>query len=226
MFVLAKKKDERRWQVQIVESVRAGKSVKQKILRNVGVAHTEKELDEFKRIAEAAIISIKVARQPVLPFVNPEEFYAPARIRKPVKDVVAISKLREEKRVNEGIQDVFGNIYKELGLNQLIDGTSKDEQWNEVLEAAVTARIMEPASKRATSEIIREDFDLDIPVQKIYRMLDHLADAEELAKKAVARNTLALFGGEVDVMFFDVTTLYFESIERDELREFGFRAGA
>jgi transposase len=33
---------------------------------------------------------------------------------------------------------------------------------------------------------------------------------------------LAIFDQEVDVLFFDVTTLYFESIERDELRNFGF----
>jgi transposase len=43
-----------------------------------------------------------------------------------------------------------------------------------------------------------------------------------LFKKNVAKNTLSLFDNEVDVLFFDVTTLYFESLTQDELRDFGF----
>ena len=51
-------------------------------------------------------------------------------------------------------------------------------------------------------------------------MLDHLTDTEDLVKKTVARNTLALFGGEVDVMFFDVTTGNFQDSCRVDLRSF------
>jgi len=38
----------------------------------------------------------------------------------------------------------------------------------------------------------------------------------------VAENTLSLFNREVDVLLFDVTTLYFESFEEDDIRQFGF----
>jgi transposase len=41
-------------------------------------------------------------------------------------------------------------------------------------------------------------------------------------KQRIAQTTLSLFPEQVGVLFFDVTTLYFESIDTDELRAFGF----
>ena len=62
----------------------------------------------------------------------------------------------------------------------------------------------------------------EIPPHKIYRMMDRLAKKEEDARRLVLQSTLNLFDQKVDVLFFDVTTLYFESIEADDLRAFGF----
>lgn len=222
MFVRIKKKDENRWHVQIVESVRVGADVKQKIVRSIGVAHSPQEVAQFKKIGEKAIVDIMNARQPVLAFEDPEVVYAPSSRRKPVSDKVKLSDLKEESRIIEGIPEIFGSVYEQMGAAELIRGTDKDSKWNEILKACVLARIAEPASKLATSEILFRDFGMDVPVQKIYRMLDHLADHEEEAKKLVAAHTISLIGGKVSIAFFDVTTLYFESIEQDELRSFGF----
>ena len=223
MFVLAKKKDEKRWQVQIVESVRDGKSVRQKIVRNIGTAYSEKELSEFKRIGEAAIVEMKNAAKPVLSIFDPADFHSPRKRAVPCgEDKVYPRDLKEEKRFNEGIFDIFGKVYEDLGFDKLIQGTTKDREWNDILQASVLARIAEPDSKRATSRFLDEEFDIRIPVQKIYRMMDLLSDIEGKIKQTVAQKTLAIFDEEVDVLFFDVTTLYFESIERDELRNFGF----
>jgi len=223
MFVLAKKKDEKRWQVQIVESVRDGKSIRQKIVRNIGTAYSEKEVAEFKRIGEASIVEMKNAAKPVLSIFDPAEFHSPRKRQVPCdEDKVYPSDLKEEKRFNEGISDIFGKVYEDLGFDRLIQGTSKDREWNDILQSSVLARIAEPDSKRATSRFMDEEFDIKIPVQKIYRMMDLLSDIEGKIKQTVAQKTWAIFEEEVDVLFFDVTTLYFESIERDELRNFGF----
>ena len=222
MFVRTKKKDENRWHVQIVESIRQGDSVQQKIVRSIGVAHSPEEVEQFKKIGEKAIIHIKNARQPVLAFVDPELVHAPKQKRKLVDDKVKLKDLKEDRRVIEGIQDIFGTVFEQMGAHELINGTEKDKQWNEILRACVLARIAEPSSKLAAAQILRRDFDMDVPVQKIYRMLDHLADHVDEAKKIVATHTIQTIGGKVSVAFFDVTTLYFESIEQDELRSFGF----
>lgn len=222
MFVRTKKKDDKRWHVQIVESIRDGASVKQKIVRSIGVAHSPQEVAQFKKIGEQAIIQLKNAKQPVFAFEDPEVVYAPKTRRKHVDEKVKLQNLKEQQRLIEGIPDIFGTIYGQMGAKTLIQGTDKDRQWNEILEACVLARIAEPSSKLATSEILRRDFGMEVPIQKIYRMLDHLAAHEEEAKKVIAAHTLETVGGKVTLAFFDVTTLYFESIVQDELKSFGF----
>lgn len=223
MFVRVKKKDEMRWQITIVESIRTGKTVKQKTVRNVGTAYSEKEVEEFRKIGEAGIISIKNALKPVLPFADPVDFYAPKKRKKNIKkELVDINDLREEKRINEGFVDIFCDIFKESGLDKSINGTKNDKQWNDIIESTVIARIADPRSKRATISQLEDDFDIKIPFQKIYRAMDQLVKCELDVKSIVRKYTLGIFKEKVDVLFFDVTTLYFESITSDEIKDFGF----
>ena len=53
-------------------------------------------------------------------------------------------------------------------------------------------------------------------------MMDRLVPLEEEIKKRIFQSSMSLLDFEVDVLFFDVTTLYFESFDPDELRAFGF----
>jgi transposase len=223
MFIRAKKKDENKWQVMIVESIRDGGSVSQKIVRNIGLAHGAEELKKFQAIGEAAIVAIKNARQPVLAFADPNEVYKPARKRKPVDDQALVKNVCEDARIIEGPEDIFGEVFDEINLSGIFDDEfAAPSEWSDTLKDVVLARIADPLSKLATSKYIEKNFGKEIPVHKIYRMLDRLADADERVKMAIAGHTKKVVGDKVDVLFFDVTTLYFESIEQDELRRFGF----
>ena len=55
---------------------------------------------------------------------------------------------------------------------------------------------------------------------KIYRMMDHL-DSEKV-KALVCKATMGLLHEKVRVMFYDTTTLYFESFADDDFRKSGF----
>jgi len=79
-----------------------------------------------------------------------------------------------------------------------------------------------PVSKLKTKELLEKNYGVNIPLEKIYRMMDHVAEQEAKIKEQVTFSTLALFYDRVDIVLFDVTTLYFESTETDEIREFGF----
>ena len=60
-------------------------------------------------------------------------------------------------------------------------------------------------------------------LHKVYRMMDKLDDkAIERLKKISYQNTLDLFGRNIDVIFYDATTIYFESFTSDELKNSGF----
>ena len=63
MFVRAKKKAEDRYSIQIVQNTRDGKKVKQKILRHVGVARSDDEVNKLKEIAEEFMANIIVAEK-------------------------------------------------------------------------------------------------------------------------------------------------------------------
>ena len=53
-----------RTRIQIVESVRTGKKVRQKILRHVGVAHNDSEIEEIKRLASRLMEQLKAEHTP------------------------------------------------------------------------------------------------------------------------------------------------------------------
>ena len=222
MFVRAKQKDDSRWQVQIIESVREGANVRQKTVRNIGVAYNERELHDFKKIAEAAIVSMKNAIKPVLPIFDPYDFHKPRSKKKPVDPDARIENLKHIQTFNDGIRGVFGKVFDDLSLDQVISGTKKDHEWNAILKANVLARICHPESKRATADRLKNDFAIEVPLEKTYRMMDHISKQETRIKSKIKQTTLSLFEEKVDVLLFDVTTLYFESFKQDELRDFGF----
>ncbi|MBS0350731.1 MAG: hypothetical protein JSR33_06025 [Proteobacteria bacterium] len=53
-------------------------------------------------------------------------------------------------------------------------------------------------------------------------MMDVLFSKISDIKKQTFEKTQSLFSQKIDLQFFDVTTLYFESIETDDLRNFGY----
>jgi transposase len=52
--------------------------------------------------------------------------------------------------------------------------------------------------------------------------MDKLFENETTIKKKIYNSTVSAFKEKIDVAFFDVTTLYFESFNQDDLRCFGF----
>jgi transposase len=222
MFVRVKPKPNGKFSVQIVESYRRADKVGQNIIRHVGQAVTEREVAQMKQLAQSIIDEMEDEKQPRLPFFDPQRVLGKSRREAPSSDTVKIKNLREEQRIVTGIGDVFGKLYKDLKLDTLLGGTKKDRQWNSILESCVLARIANPVSKRRTASLLEEDYGIKVPLEKIYRMMDIVSERELDIKKHIARTTQLLFKEEVDVLFFDVTTLYFESFQADELRDFGF----
>ena len=222
MFVRVKTKPNGKKAIQIVETHRRADKVHQRIVRHLGQAVTDREVEEMKALAQSIIDEMSTEREPFLPLFNPEKMRRKAADKKPVDDVVKMSNLREEQRIIDGIGDVFGKLYDDLNFQQSITGTRQNPAWNDVLKNVVLARLANPASKRRTASLLERDYAIKIPLERIYRMMDRVASNEERIKQQVGASTLSLFKEDVDVLFFDVTTLYFESFEADNLRVSGF----
>lgn len=209
--------------IQIVESRRVGKKISQKVIRHVGQASSDEELNEVKKLAQFIISELKRNKaQLCLPLLSPETVSTTPSRQSPADDQVMVSNLREQQRITLGIADIFGKLYDTLGLSSLL--FESGEKWHTILRQCVIARVANPSSKRKTSLFLEEDYGVKLPVHKIYRMMDRLHKIEEQVQQSVLNSTLSLFHEKknVDVLFFDVTTLYFESFESDDLRASGF----
>ena len=212
--------------VQIVESVRKGAAVTQKIVRHVGIAMDEQELAQLQLLGKSIIEKMEQEAKPSL--FSPEEIAEMkaanklADLNKDMKNFdVNLHNLKEEDRVVEGIHDVYGALFEQLQLGKLFD--EKKKRSGEIFKEVVLARLADPRSKLKTTEILQRSFGVRLDVNAIYRMMDHV-DEEliEKLKDTVYQQTLKLFGGSLDVVLFDVTTLYFESFEEDEFRKNGY----
>ncbi len=119
-----------------------------------------------------------------------------------------------DKALINGVQLILDNVFDSIGFNAIED---------EIFRHLVLARLAFPSSKLATAEYLKSHFDEDVELHKIYRYLDKLHSTHQQQVQEISvRHTMELFGGNVGVLFYDVTTLYFETDKDDELRKTGF----
>jgi len=65
-------------------------------------------------------------------------------------------------------------------------------------------------------------FNVDISADRMYRLMDALEGQEASIQGTLLNALRPLIGEKVEILFFDATTLYFESMDEDDLRRFGF----
>lgn len=113
-----------------------------------------------------------------------------------------------------GAKLILDKVYDSIGFNRIGDS---------VLRNLVAARLCQPMSKMATAEYLKSHFDEDVSLSKIYRYLDKLYNTQqETVQRISVEHTLSVLGGRVEMLFYDVTSLYFESFAEDDLRAPGF----
>lgn len=213
--------------VQLVESYRKDGKPRQRIIRHIGIAHSDAELQRMRDLAEHTKAELLHERRPSL--IAPEELAEMAIAARKRADEnqdkelnVNLRKLREVDRIITGIHEVFGRIWRDTGLDRLL-APSRFRMSHRILYHTVMARLAFPGSKLASTWRLAEDFGVRVPVEKIYRMMDHLDDdAIERMQTRVGEASLSLVPGELEILYFDCTTLYFESVGEDTLRQFGY----
>lgn len=113
-----------------------------------------------------------------------------------------------------GPELLLGKIFDEIGLNAIPES---------LFRHLVITRLVYPVSKLKTTDYLFKYKGIDISVYSIYRYLDKLHSKQlEAIKDICLRHTLSILGGLISVVFYDVTTLYFEAADEDDLRKTGF----
>ena len=110
-----------------------------------------------------------------------------------------------------------------LLLEKIYHSIGFDKIGNEILKLLVFSRLVFPRSKLKTTELLEEYYNEEVNVYKIYRQLDKIyAKEKSLIEEISYRHTLEVLGGKISIVFYDVTTLYFEIDEEDTIRKRGF----
>ncbi len=105
-------------------------------------------------------------------------------------------------------------------MRRLLKGRRLDDSAERVLFALVANRALAPSSKLAAARWISEDVLIEgLPVttdDACYRAMDWLLQIKEPLEKEVFGQVADLLNLEVDLLFFDTTSTYFQTGEADE----------
>lgn len=137
--------------------------------------------------------------------------------------------LEELGRFNYGYQQVYGKAFFHYGLADVFRRIEKKSKIQFDLTASVflmlIERLQDPCSKLKNFEQQNEYVNLpSVELHHLYRTLDKLAENNALIQQQIYTTGRDLFNQKLDVVFYDVTTFYFESeVENEgELRQMGF----
>jgi len=113
-----------------------------------------------------------------------------------------------------GPELILGKLFNEIGFNKIKE---------DLFRHLVIARLAYPVSKLKTTDYLFKYKGLRIDVDKIYRYLDKLSSQQkETVQQISYSHTLQILNSQIGVVFYDVTTLYFEIEDGDDLRKRGF----
>jgi len=113
-----------------------------------------------------------------------------------------------------GPEKVFGKIFDEIGFDKIPSA---------LFRHLVITRLISPGSKLKTVDYLERYKGISIDISKVYRFLDTLHKGlKEEVEQIAFEYTRTVLGGKISVVFYDMTTLYFESSDEDDLRITGF----
>jgi len=112
-----------------------------------------------------------------------------------------------------GPEIIFGKIYDSIGFNVIKEN---------LFRHLVIARLAFPLSKLKTIEYLYRYQGVLLDIDAIYRFLDRLTSKlKEQVEQIAFSHTKKILGNTISVVFYDMTTLYFEASDEDDLRKTG-----
>ena len=197
MFVRSKRNKTGSVSIQIISKSNG----RYRVLKTVGCAITRHEIDRLKQLANQQIITI--SQQSILfPYPNDD-----------IVDQV-FSSLANSSIQTVGPELIFGCIFDYIGFSNVRD---------KMFRHLVISRLAFPLSKLKTIDYLYRYQGVMLDVDAVYRFLDKLNNKlKDQVENIVFARTLQILHGEISVVFYDMTTLYFEASDEDDLRRTGF----
>ena len=114
----------------------------------------------------------------------------------------------------DGPEKVFGKIFDDIGFGAIRE---------DLFRHLVITRLIAPGSKLKTVDYLDRYKGISIDISKVYRFMDTLhRSLKEQVEQIAFDYTKSVLGRKISVVFYDMTTLYFESSDEDDFRITGF----
>jgi transposase len=168
------------------------------ILRHIGSAHTEEDLNELILIAEEWIKGFS-GQLSIFPDEHPN-------------NLLHLNHCTFVGVKYHFFYELINTIQCKIGLGDL----------PVLLNDLVAIRIFEPASKLRSLELMEQFFGIKHSRRTYYRIAPSCIELKEAVEREVVAFAKENYAFRFDIVFYDVTTLYFETFEEDELRKNGF----
>ena len=197
MFVRKKKQRSGTFSVQIIDK----SSGKSRVIKTIG---SSKDPDAVELLmAEGRRWIAGYGGQMVMGLMPEEDRGLRKQLRRAVRKVQLL-----------GPELVLGQLFDEVGFNQLKE---------DLFRHLVLSRLVYPGSKLRTVDYLARYWGVVIGVDKVYRYLDKLHTSQMAKAQDICfRHSEMVLGGQVGMMFYDVTTLYFEAEREDDFRRVGY----
>jgi len=198
MFIRKKLNPSGSISVQVIQKVNG----RNKILRVLGSATTQQGIEKLVYLANQEIE--RLSGKPLKLF----GFESDAAIEK------AFSALDNASIRTVGPEIVFGRIFDYIGFGAIEE---------ELFRHLIIARLAFPLSKLKTIDYLHRYQGVSLDIDAVYRFLDKLnGKLKPHVEKIAFNHTLKVLKNKISVVFYDMTTLYFEASDEDDLRKTGF----
>ncbi|MFZ0281959.1 MAG: IS1634 family transposase [Bacteroidales bacterium] len=197
MFIRELKNRSGNVSVQIISKARG----RYKVIKSIGSATTRQEIDRL----------IHLAKQEVDRLSKPNSLFISEG-----DDAIekVISTLSNSNIQTVGPEIVFGKIFDFIGF---------DVVGEDLFRHLVISRLAFPLSKLKTIDYLYRYQGVMLDIDAVYRFLDKLNNRLKGKVEQIAfAHTLNVLSGNISVVFYDMTTLYFEASDEDDLRKTGF----
>lgn len=172
---------------------------KRKIFKHIGSGSTDDEIKSLKLAAEDFINNYS----PTLPLFEDSKS----------DNLLLLNKSEFLGVYYAFFHEVVSALISRIGFNKIK---------KKLLLDLVIMRIMEPASKLRSIELLDTYFGLQHRRQSYYKFAPKWIDLKSEAEQIVVEFAKQKYAFNYDLLFYDVTTLYFETFQEDELRQNGF----
>ena len=191
--------------IRVVTTSSSGKAVqivqyqnsRRKIIKHIGSAHGEESLNELIILAEEWIKAYS-GQQSIFADEQPN-------------NLILLNHC-------EFLGVKYHFFYKQISA---IVNEMKLHKLHALLTDLAIIRIFEPASKLRSLELMENYFSLQHSRKTYYKIAPLCLELKETVEKLVINFAKAQYDFNFDMVFYDVTTLYFETFEEDDLRKNG-----